>query len=281
MNISRCILVSMTIAYAANASAGDDKDLAKASQNPLGNVIGLPFENNYYTDTGPTEKVVNSLLIKPVVPMRISDNLNLISRAVIPITYIEGQDTATVGSPDTDLGPIQVFPGTTDDFGLGNISYTAFFSPSKPGKLIWGVGPMVELPTNSDDSLGSDTWSAGGSVVLLTMPGNWVVGLLASNIWDVASSGDQPDINRFNFQPIVNYNLQKGWYLSSTPVLTANWEAESGEKWSIPVGGGVGRLMRFGDQPVDFKFAAYKYTETPEFGPNWDIQLTVKFLLPK
>jgi hypothetical protein len=113
------------------------------------------------------------------------------------------------------------------------------------------------------------------------MPGNWVVGLLASNIWDVASSGDQPDINRFNFQPIVNYNLQKGWYLSSTPVLTANWEAESGEKWSIPVGGGVGRLMRFGDQAVDFKFAAYKYTETPEFGPNWDIQLTVKFLFPK
>jgi hypothetical protein len=271
----------MTIAFAANASAGEDTELAKASQNPLASVISLPFENNYYTDTGPTEKVVNSLLLKPVVPMPIGDSLNLISRAVIPITYIEGQDTASVGSPDTDLGPIQVFPGTDDDFGLGNISYTAFFSPAEPGKLIWGVGPMVELPTNTDDALGSDTWSAGGSVVLLTMPGNWVVGLLASNIWDVASSGDQPDINRFNFQPIVNYNLQKGWYLSSTPVLTANWEAESGEKWSIPVGGGVGRLMRFGDQPVDFKFAAYKYSEAPEFGPNWDIQLTVKFLFPK
>ena len=134
----------------------------------------------------------------------------------------------SVDPPDADLGPIQVFPGTDDEVGLGNIQYFANLSPAKPGKVIWVAGPVVELPTNTDDALGTDTWSAGPSAVVLSMPGNWVVGALVKNIWDFASSGDQPDINRSSFQPIINYNLNKGWYLTSTPVLTADWEAESG-----------------------------------------------------
>ncbi|MGI9430981.1 MAG: hypothetical protein ACR2PQ_02135 [Myxococcota bacterium] len=137
------------------------------------------------------------------------------------------------------------------------------------------------FPTNTDDTLGSDVWSAGISAVALAMPGKWVVGVLAQNTWSFAKHGDAPDQNSFLFQPIVNYNLVDGWYLSSVPVITANWEADGGDTWTVPVGGGVGRLMRIGNQPVDIKLSGYYNAVRPDFGPRWSVQLTIKLLFPK
>jgi hypothetical protein len=174
-----------------------------------------------------------------------------------------------------------VFPGNKSEFGLGNIQYMAYFSPADPGKIIWGVGPVLELPTNTDSALGTDTWSAGPAAVVLTMPGNWVVGFLAQNIWDFAGDSDEPDINKSTLQPIINYNLEDGWYLSATTTMTANWEADSGDEWTVPLGGGFGRLVRFGKQPVDLKLMSYWNVEKPQFAADWSVQFTVKFLIPK
>ena len=113
------------------------------------------------------------------------------------------------------------------------------------------------------------------------MPGKWVVGCLAQNIWSFKEDDEEPDVNKFTFQYFVNYNLSKGWYLTMTPTITANWEADSGEKWTVPVGGGVGRLVRFGKQPVDFKLQTYWNAEHPDNGPEWSIMFSVKFLFPK
>ena len=265
------------------SSALAQEDLAKQSQNPVANMISVPFENNTYFDVGPTEKWANGLFVKPVYPLSIG-KVNLINRLIIPVIYLKGQDAVTVeGNEDEDptLGKVQVFPGSSNKFGLGNIQYQAFFSPANPGKMIWGLGPAFEFPTNTDSRLGTDTWSAGPSFVVLTMPGKWVIGLLAQNIWDFAGKSNEPDVNRSTIQPILNYNIGQGWYLSSTPVLGVNWEASSGEKWTVPVGGGVGRLMRFDKQPVDFKLASYWYADAPRFGPDWSLQFTVKLLFPK
>jgi len=113
------------------------------------------------------------------------------------------------------------------------------------------------------------------------MPGKWVVGVLAQNVWSFAGDSDAADVNKFLFQYFINYNLDNGWYLSSTPTITANWEASSGNKWTVPFGGGVGRLVKFGKLPVDIKLAAYWNAEKPTFGPDWNLQFTVKFLFPK
>jgi len=281
-----CVLFLTITTFTAGIAHGQDassSDLAKQSQNPVANMISLPFENNTFFDVGPTEKLANALLVKPVYPIPIG-KWNLINRAIVPLIYLEGQDAITVNSDDPDdpeLGGIEVFPGTDSEVGLGNIQYQGFFSPAKPSKVIWGVGPVLELPTNTDDALGTDTWSIGPAAVALTMRGNWVVGVLALNIWDFAGGSDEPDINKFTFQYFINYNLPDGWYLTTSPLITADWEADSGEKWTVPVGGGAGRLMRFGKQPVDFKLAGYWYAEAPEFGPDWSLQFTVKFLFPK
>lgn len=267
---------------AGSATANDETELAKQSQNPVANIISLPFENNASFDVGPSGEMMYTTNIKPVYPMPVGKSLNLINRVVAPVIYMEGQNEVEL-TPDLpiDVGGSLVFPGTDSEFGLGNIQYMAYFSPAKPGKIIWGVGPVLELPTNTDSALGTDTWSAGPAAVVLTMPGNWVVGFLAQHIWDFASDDGEPDINKSTLQPIINYNLDDGWYLSATTTMTADWEARSGDEWTVPLGGGFGRLIRFGDQPVDLKLMNYWNVEKPEFGADWSMQFTVKFLIPK
>ena len=269
------ILVFVCLLLNISASYGDEADLAKASQNPVGNMISLPFQNNTSFGIGPDDAVSNVLNIQPVYPIALSDNWNLINRAIVPVIYRE-----------------EIVPGTGSAFGLGNTSYTGFISPSKAGKLIWGVGPSFLLPTATEDRWASDKWSAGAGVVLLAMPGNWVIGVLVSNVWSFAGDSDAADVDFMTLQPIINYNMSNGWYLTSVPVITANWEAESNNRWTIPLGGGVGRITKWGRQPVDLSLQAFYNIEQPvpviAEGPNlsnqgesWTLRLQVKFLFPK
>ena len=253
-----------------------DADLAKQAQNPVANMISLPFQNNTNFGIGPDDdEVQNVLNIQPVIPVTINEKWNLITRTIIPI--LSQPDFYTSGDG-----------GVT---GLGDITLSTFFSPSDSAKLTWGVGPMFLFPTATDgplggttegggDSLGSDKWGAGISVVGLMMPGKWVIGSLVSNLWSFAGSGDQ-DINLFTWQYFINYNLPKGWYLTSAPIITANWEANSDNTWTIPFGGGVGKLFRIGKQPINTQLSAYYNVEKPEFGPDWQLRFQVQFLFPK
>jgi len=275
-----CILPGVQAGFAS-------EELAKQSQNPVASIISVPIETSFYTDAGPSKKNAVVTNIKPVIPMQVTTEVNLINRLIVPVIYMEEQDSPDFppgfdpGDVIIDMGGQLVRPDLSSEFGLANVQYQAFFSPAQPGKVIWGFGPVFELPTNTDNKLGSDTWSAGPAALLLSMPGNWVVGLLAQNLWDFASESGEPDVNKGLFQPIINYNFDEGWYVSGTTTITANWEADSGEEWTVPLGGGVGRLVRFGKQPVDFKLMGYWLAEKPQFGADWYAQLTVKFLFPK
>ena len=266
---SLSLLSGLFVLWSCQATADD---LAKASQNPIGDMVSLPFEVWHYDGiTG--GRSVNTLIAKPVYPMRVG-NLNLINRFVIPFIGLDA------GSSGGDFGNIEVPGLPTDDNGFGNIQYQAFFTPAEPGKVIWGAGPVFEFPTNTEN-LGSDKWSAGVGAVALSMPGNWVVGGLLMNLWSYAGPSDAADVNKLTFQYFINYNLDNGWYLASTPLITANWEADSDERWTVPFGGGVGRLVKFGKQPVDFKLQAFSNVEKPANGPDWSAMFAVKFLFPK
>ncbi len=239
------------------------EEMAKAVQNPIASLISLPLQNNTNFNLGPQEKTQNVLNIQPVWPFSIGENWNLITRTIMPV----------ISQPE-------ILPGTDRTFGLGDITFTSFFSPKDSGKLIWGVGPVLVLPTATDDVLGTDKWSAGASVVALTMPGRWVIGSLINNVWSFAGSGDA-DVNFFTWQYFINYNLPNGWYLTSAPIITANWEASSGNKWTIPFGGGVGKIFRIGKQPVNASVQAYYNVEKPDFGADWQLRCMLQFMFPK
>lgn len=247
-------------------------DLAKASQNPVGDIISVPFELWHYEGM-PADASATALLAKPVYPVNLG-KINLINRLIVPYLGVEA-DLDTL-----DLGKLEVPADDNRRTGFGNVQYQAFFTPAEPGDVIWGLGPVLEFPTNTN-GLGSDKWSAGAAAVVLAMPGKWVLGALAQNIWSFAGSSSASDVNKFTFQYFVNYNLTDGWYLSSTPIITADWEKPSDNRWTVPFGGGVGRLVRFGNQPVDFKVQAFKNVISPDNGPDWSVMGFVKFLFPK
>ncbi len=264
---------------AVHGQEAKDSDLAKQAQNPIANLISLPLQNNTNFGIGPDDETQNILNIQPVWPITLNEDWNLITRTILPLVSQPGLTGIKVEGGDTVVDP----DGEVEEdrtFGLGDTTFTAFFSPNDSGKLTWGVGPVLLLPTATDDAIGSDKWGAGASVVLLTMPGKWVIGSLFSNVWSFAGSGDQ-DINLFTWQYFVNYNMADGWYLTSAPIITANWEADSDNTWTVPFGGGVGKIFNIGKQPINGQISAYYNVKTPDFGPDWQLRLQLQFLFPK
>jgi len=242
-----------------------EEDLQKATQNPVASLISVPFQNNTDLNAGPFARDKNTLNVQPVIPMQLSNSWNLIPRIITPIVF----------TPDYS----QPHLGT---FGLGDIAPTFFFAPRKVSKLIWGVGPSFLLPTATDDNLGTGKFCIGPAVVALVQPGHWTLGALTSNVWSVAGSSDRPDINSLSLQYFVNYNMEKGWFLTSSPIVSANWNASSGNIWLVPFGGGFGRIFKVGAQPVNGSITAYYNVVRPQpISPTWQLRLQLALLFPK
>ena len=237
----------------------DMEELAKQTQNPVADLISLPFQNNTDGGLGATGAIQNTTNIQPVYPVNLNDDWLMITRTILPVVYQE-----------------ELLPGAGSKFGLGDTTFSAFFSPRSKSKTVWGVGPVALLPTSTSDRLGAGEWGLGVSGVALTMPGDWVVGGVVSNVWSFEGA-----VNFFTLQPFVNYNLGQGWYLVSAPIMTANWEAPDGEQWRVPLGGGAGRTFRIGKLPVNLNAQYYSYVETTSGGPEWQLRLQLQFLFPK
>lgn len=243
-----------------------NEELAKAAQNPLASLISVPFQLNTNFDTGPEQRTQNVLNIQPVVPFSLNEDWNLISRTILPLIW---QPASTP------------FEGST--FGLGDIQLNGFLSPKNSGNWIWGVGAVAQLPTHTNDRLGNDRWGLGPTAVVLHLEkGNpWVFGALVNNIWSVSGSSTDPKINQLTLQPFLNYNFPGGFYLTSSPLITANWEASGGQKWTVPMGGGVGKIVRFGKLPVNLQASAYYNVERPDNAPRWALRLQAQLMFPK
>src|SRR5438445_1044365 len=248
----------------SQAFAQDETELAKKTQNPIADLISVPLQSNFNFGASSKDKMIYILNVQPVIPFHLTDDWNLIMRVIMPI----------INQPS-------LFPGVGSATGLGDINPSFFLSPAKPGGVIWGIGPTITFPTASDRLLGSGKWSMGPTGVALAIQGPWVFGALLNNQWSFAGWGDKA-VNAFLLQPFVNYNLPDGWYLTSSPILTADWKADrAGDVWTVPLGGGVGKLFRIGKLPVNTQLAAYGNVAKPEFGPDWQLRFQIQFLFPK
>ncbi len=263
----RLMLCLVMLLTATLLRAADDRatQLAKETQNPVADLISIPFQNNTNFNVGPSNQTGNILNIQPVVPFELNNEWNLITRTIAPITYT---------------------PYPEYQFGLGNVQFTGFLSPAAPGKFIWGAGPAFQLPTRTDTYLGSKKWSAGPSAVglFLDKDSPWVVGLLVQNLWSFAgpeTTRENPSVNAFLAQPFINYNLPHGWYLTTSPIITADWKAAGSQQWTVPVGAGFGKIFKIGKLPFNGNLSAYYNVVTPSNGPDWTIRAQLALLLPK
>jgi hypothetical protein len=242
------------------------EELAKLAQNPVGNLISLPFQNNTNLNVGPDKGTQNILNIQPVIPISVNSEWNVITRTILPLIW------------NPAFGPdIPAKDGT------GDTVFTAFLSPANPGHWIWGAGPVVQIPTNSNSQLGNKNWGVGPSFVVLHLDHGdpWVYGALVNNIWSVTSNKQGGSYSNGLIQPFLNYNFEGGVYFTSAPILTVDWKADHGQKWTVPLGGGVGKIFHFGKLPVNSQLSAYYNVVRPDFGANWQIRAQVQLMFPK
>jgi hypothetical protein len=245
--------------------------IIKTSQNPVGNIGIIPFQNNFNYGVGPYTRFQYNLNIQPVVPFMLGPNMNLIARTIIPV----------INQPS--FAPPSVCAsvyGCGSTFGTSDIQEQLFFAPkTKPGALIWGIGPIFQFPSASPGTLGAGKWAAGPDLVGLIMPGHIVTGLLVTQLWSFAGQAARPGFSSALFQPFFNYNLKDGWALSTSPNVTANWSAAQ-NKWAVPLGGGVSKTFKLGDQLMFLGVQYYTYVSRPLTTPQTNLKVTWSLLYP-
>ena len=253
-------VVAMLLVLPMVAAAQTADELAKQTQNPVASLISVPLQGNWDFGLGNRDAVGTLLNVQPVMPFGISSGTNIILRVIMPLASQPASGGARIN-------------------GLGDIVATAFFSPAKSGRIIWGVGPVFLLPAATNASLGSEKLGIGPSVVALTQPGKFTIGILYNQIWSVSGANDRDDVNSMFLQPFLNYNLGGGLSAGVAVEASANFEAD--DAWTAPLLFNISKVALLGTRPVSFALAAGPTIASPDGGADWRFRLAATFLFPR
>lgn len=246
--------------------------LAADVQNPVSDLLRFGLLNTNTFGAGRNNYDFSVFDLQTIWAKKFG-NWGVVNRLNVPLIYLPSNAPA---APSGDSG---------STFGLGDIQYTAFIARDEPKRLfkpIGGIGPTFLFDSATDDRLGIGKWGIGPSLAIVIKPDRWVNGVLVTNLWSFAGDDQRPDLNLFLLRPFVNYNVWKGWYLTSTPLITANWEATERDKWSVPIGGGVGKVaLRVQKQPLNFRLQAFYFVEKADLAPDWTLSFEFQILFPQ
>ena len=238
--------------------------LAKKLQNPLGNLISIPFQNNTNFNVGRNKGTQDILNIQPVIPIHVNEDWNVITRTILPLVW------------NPSFQPAQSVP-----FGTAPTAFSVFLSPRNAvNGWVWGVGPITQLPTVSNKSLGSNVWGVGPTFVVVKTAGPIVAGGLVNNVFSLGGTSGRGGTrySLFTASPFFNYNFGGGWFVGTVPIITANWTSR-GQKWTLPVGAHAGRLIKIGGKlPVNLLVGAYYNALRPQFGATWQLRAQIAII---
>jgi hypothetical protein len=247
------------------AAVDESSALAAKLQNPIADLISVPFQNNTNFNVGPNKDTQNILNIQPVIPIHLNQDWNLITRTILPLTW------SPSFQPEASVPP----------FGLSPTSFSAFLSPTREfNGWTLGGGFITELPTITNKNLGSNVWGLGPAIVFVRTVHPWVYGALVNTAFSLGGTtgpgGTKYALTTIN--PFLDYNFKGGWFIGTSVVSTANWDA-GGEKWTLPVGIQGGRLIKIGGKlPVNLILGAYYNALRPSGGGTWQLRTEVTFV---
>jgi hypothetical protein len=258
-------LIAAALAIPALAQDDQATELAKKLSNPVASLISVPVQYNRDEYGGTNHgATVSRVYLQPVVPFSLNEDWNLITRTIVPLLDQKGFPLAAANKS-----------------GLGDIVATQYFSPKSPtaGGWIWGAGPVLLLPTATDDVLGTEKWGIGPTAVALKQTGPWTIGFLGNHIWSVAGDDDRADVSATFLQPFVSYVTKTKTTIGLTTESTYDWESE---QWSVPLIVQVAQLFKIGPQVMQFAVAGKYWAEAPDDGPEgWGARAQLTFLFPK
>ena len=249
--------------------AEEISELAKQVQNPLSDLVRVGFLNNTSLGAGPNDFTFNTFNIQADTTKRFGDWV-LLNRLLVPLVYIPASG---------------ITQETGSSFGLGDIEYTGFLARDESKRFfrfMAGIGPTIQFNSATEDRLGSGKWSAGPTLGLAGVPDPWVFGVILRQMWSFAGDSERPRVNIFLLQPFINYNFADGWYATSIPPIVANWDSTSRNRWTVPIGGGFGKVVFRGEKrPINLQIQGFYFVEKPDLGPDWAVRLQMQVLFPQ
>ena len=191
--------------------------------------------------------------------------INFIPRVIVPVVAAPPlSDFPILGEPRSS--------GDSTEWGMSDIIVQSFIGPSETGKVKWGIGPQFSPDTHTDEFVRGAGWGGGASGVAVAKLGQWGLTGIAAHLW-----GFDSDVSTTFARPFISYNVKAlpGFAIATSPTITYDWKAESGNRWSVPLGGGVTQAIPFSaTTALLVGLGAYKYVSSPEFGPDWSLNIT-------
>jgi len=262
---------------AAEADAGavvpEDQEKASLTEinrqltNPVTSFWSLTFQfNNYVLDQG---QLNSNMIFQPVLPVSLTEDWNLINRPVIPLYQ----------SAPRPVGPqLQQFRQTTTFGDLGDVE---MLSPAHAGPWLLGLGPTFIFPTAGSVWTGQGKYQVGPAAVVGYLTKQYIVGVFPQQWWSV-SGGSRPAVSQLNVQPFASYFFGEGWSVGYSGNILANWEAPRSQRWTVPVGLALSKVVKLGPLPVRIALAGQYMPERPAtVGQQWNVQLVVAPVIPK
>lgn len=247
--------------------ADDAADLALKLANPVAALISVPLQFNFDGDIGPLNGGERSgeritLNVQPVVPIRLNNEWNVISRTILPLVWQNN-----------------IAPGSGSQFGLGDTVQSLFFSPAVPRGAIWGVGPVLLVPTGTDPLLSGGKWGGGPTGVILKQFGTITVGALANHIWSFAGNSARNDISTSFANPFISNALKSGFTYGLLADITYDWKSGN---WTMPVSFTASQVTKVGGQLVSIGGGIRYYLVSNDFAPHgFAGRFSVTLLFPK
>ena len=247
--------------HAAAALGGASLDeLAKQLQNPIADLVSVPFQNNFNGGGAAGLGAAYNLNFQPVIPIELTGSWNLIARPIVPYYSV----------------PLANGERST---GLGEIVLETFFSPSKASHFVWGIGPAFSFPTATNDAVATGCFAAGPVIAVVYMEGPWVLGALFTQLDAFARMGSA-HLDTTSLQVFLNYNLPRAWSIGTAPTFTVNWN-QVGQQWTVPVGASIAKTISIAKQPISLSLSYYANVVHPDGGSPWLTRMVVTFMFPK